>query len=111
MFWDGLADAAQQAVALGFDALEIFPPNADALDVLAIRELLAPHGLAVAAVGTGGGWLVNKWTLTHPDAEIRAQARGFIRGIIEKAAALGAPAILGSMQAQKYMRIFSKPAS
>ena len=98
VFWDGLADAAQQAAALGFDALEIFPPNADALDVLAIRELLAPHGLAVAAVGTGGGWLVNKWTLTHPDAEIRAQARGFIRGIIEKAAALGAPAILGSMQ-------------
>ena len=98
VFWDGLADAAVQASALGFDALEIFPPNADTLDVEAIRELLASHQLAVAAVGTGGGWVVHKWTLTHADPAIRARAKGFIRGIIEKAAALGAPAILGSMQ-------------
>ena len=98
VFWNGLADAAEQAAALGFDALEIFPPNAEALDVPAIRELLAKHQLAVAAVGTGGGWVVNKWTLTHADAVVRGQAKGFIRGIVEKAAALGAPAILGSMQ-------------
>ena len=98
VFWNGLADAAEQASALGFDALEIFPPNADTLDVAAIQELLAPHRLAVAAVGTGGGWVVHKWTLTHADPAIRARARGFIRGMIEKAAALGAPAILGSMQ-------------
>ncbi len=98
VFWDGLADAAQQAASLGFDALEIFPPNADALDVEAIRELLAKHHLAVAAVGTGGGWVVHKWTLTDADPAIRARAKGFIRGMIEKAAALGAPAILGSMQ-------------
>ncbi|MEO7319699.1 MAG: sugar phosphate isomerase/epimerase family protein [Chthoniobacteraceae bacterium] len=98
VFWNGLVSAAFQASAFGFDALEIFPPNADALDVTAIRELLSTHQLAVAAVGTGGGWVVNKWTLTHADAGIREQARGFIRGIIEKAAALGAPAILGSMQ-------------
>ena len=98
VFWKGLADACEQASALGFDAIEIFPPNADALDVAAIRDLLSEHQLAVAAVGTGGGWVVNKWTLTHADAEVREQARGFIRGIVEKAAALGAPAILGSMQ-------------
>ena len=98
VFWNGLADACEQASALGFDAIEIFPPNADALDVSAIRDLLAKHSLAVAAVGTGGGWVVNKWTLTHGDATIRERARGFIRGIVEKAAALDAPAILGSMQ-------------
>ena len=98
VFWKGVADACEQASALGFDAIEIFPPNAGALDVSAIRELLAKHQLAVAAVGTGGGWVVNKWTLTHADAEVRERARGFVRGIIEKAAALGAPAILGSMQ-------------
>jgi sugar phosphate isomerase/epimerase len=98
VFWDGLADACEQASALGFDAIEIFPPNADALDVKAIKELIAKHRLAVAAVGTGGGWVVNKWTLTHSDATVRTMARDFIRGIIDKAAALGAPAILGSMQ-------------
>ena len=98
VFWKGLADACEQASALGFDAIEIFPPDAGALDVPAIRELLAQHQLAVAAVGTGGGWVVNKWTLTHADTGIREHARGFIRGIIEQAAALGAPAILGSMQ-------------
>ena len=98
VFWDGLAAACETAGALGFDAIEIFPPHAAALDVAAIRELLAPHQLTVAAVGTGGGWVINKWTLTHADAAIRAQAREFIRGIIDVAAALGAPAILGSMQ-------------
>ena len=98
VFWNGLADAAETASNLGFDALEIFPPNADTLDVPAIQDLLASHRLAIAAVGTGGGWVVHKWTLTHADPAIRARARGFIRGIIEKAAALGAPAILGSMQ-------------
>ena len=98
VFWNGLADACESASSLGFDAIEIFPPNAAALDVSAIRELLAKHKLTVAAVGTGGGWVVNKWTLTHADAAIRAQAREFIRGIIDAAAALGAPAILGSMQ-------------
>ena len=98
VFWNGLADACEQASAHGFDAIEIFPPNAGALDVPAIRELLAQHKLTVAAVGTGGGWVVNKWTLTHADAAIRAQAREFIHSIIDTAAALGAPAILGSMQ-------------
>ncbi len=98
VFWNGLANACESASALGFDAIEIFPPNADALDVAAIRALLAKHKLTVAAVGTGGGWVVNKWTLTHADAAIRAQARGFIRSIIDRAATLGAPAIIGSMQ-------------
>lgn len=98
VFWNGLEDACERASALGFDAIEIFPPNAAALDVDAIRALVVKHELTVAAVGTGAGWVVNKWTLTHADAAIRAQAREFICGIIEVAAALGAPAILGSMQ-------------
>jgi sugar phosphate isomerase/epimerase len=98
VFWDGIEDACAQAAALGFDAIEIFPPNAHAIDVNAVSEITARHGLAVAAVGTGGGWVVNKWTLTHADCSIRAQARAFILAIIEQAAALGAPAILGSMQ-------------
>lgn len=98
VFWNGLADACEKAAALGFDAIEIFPPNAEVIDVNAVRDLLAGHKLTAAAVGSGGGWVVNKWTLTHADASVRAHAREFIRGIIDVAAALGAPAILGSMQ-------------
>ncbi len=98
VFWDGLAHAFEQAAALGFDAVEIFPPSAEALPVAEIRALCDRHQLAVAAIGTGGGWVVNKWHLCHPDAAIRAQARGFIRSIIEVAAQFDAPAIIGSMQ-------------
>jgi sugar phosphate isomerase/epimerase len=98
VFWEGLEDACAQAASLGFDAVEIFPPNGEALDIPVIQKLLTQHRLAIAAVGTGGGWVIHKWTLTHPDAEVRARARSFIRGIVTKAAELGAPAILGSMQ-------------
>lgn len=94
----GLEAACADAAALGFDAIEIFPPGADALDAAAIQTLVARHGLRVAAIGTGGGWVRHKLTLTHADPAIRAQAAAFIRGIIEVAGALGAPAIIGSMQ-------------
>ena len=98
VFWHGLADACEQAAALGFDAVEIFPPSAAALDVTAVRALVAKHHIAVAAVGTGAGWVVEKLTLTNADAAARARAREFIRAIIDVAGSLGAPAIIGSMQ-------------
>ncbi len=98
VFWDGLADGCAQAAALGFDAVEIFPSSAGVIDVGELRTLLDHHGLKVAAVGTGGGWVVNKWTLTHPDPVIRDKARAFIREIVDLAGGFGAPAIIGSMQ-------------
>ena len=98
VFWNGLDDGCAQAAALGFAAVEIFPPNVAAIDVAAVRSLVAAHHLKVAAVGTGGGWVVEKLTLTHPDSAVRLRAREFIRAIIEVAGALGAPAIIGSMQ-------------
>ena len=98
VFWNGLADAFEQAAALGFDAIEIFPPSASALGLAEVQGLIDRHKLRVAAIGTGGGWVVNKWTLTHADCGIRAQAREFIRAIIDLAGGFGAPAIIGSMQ-------------
>ncbi len=98
VFWDGLADGCAQAAALGFDAVEIFPPSVNGIDRAELRALLDRHSLAVAAFGTGGGWVIHKWTLTHADAAVRTKARDFIRGIIELAAEFSAPAILGSMQ-------------
>jgi sugar phosphate isomerase/epimerase len=98
VYWDGLADAFQQAAALGFEGLEIFAPGHEALDALEIGSLVEKYGLPVAAVGTGAGWVRHKLHLCHPDVEIRRRALEFILRMIAAGGALGAPAILGSMQ-------------
>ena len=98
VYWDGLDAAAASAARLGFDAIEIFAPSAAAIDRPALHALLKKHGLVVAAFGTGGGWLVHKWHLTHADPAIRRQAREFIRAMIDLGGEFKAPAIIGSMQ-------------
>ena len=91
-----LAAGCAAAQALGFDAVEIFPPAAEALSD--VERVVRENGLSVAAIGTGGGWVRHKLALTHPDADHRRRAREFVRSLIDAAAALGAPAIVGSMQ-------------
>ncbi|WP_414660812.1 TIM barrel protein [Horticoccus sp. 23ND18S-11] len=98
VFSQGLPDACEHAAALGFDAVEIFPPSAGAIDVADLTRLLERHRLRVAAVGTGAGWVVRKLTLSHGDAAVRQDARAFVRAIIDLAGRFGAPAIIGSMQ-------------
>lgn len=98
VYHDGPADAAANAAALGFDAIEIFPPNAGALNADEINALVKQHGLAVAAVGTGGGWVIHQQHLCLPDPAARRAACDFIRDIIDVAARMDAPAIIGSMQ-------------
>ncbi len=100
VFWDDLPAACHTAKALGFDAIEVFPPSQlpDSLDVVELRMRVEEHGLALAAVGTGAGWLQQRLTLCDPDAIPRRKARDFVRGIIDVAGQFGAPAIIGSMQ-------------
>lgn len=98
VFWDGLDDGCARAAALGFDAVEIFPPDAGAIPRGALRALLARHGLGVAAVGTGAGWVKHGLRLTDPDPAVRGQAVAFVAALIDAAGACGAPAIIGSMQ-------------
>ncbi|HLH52480.1 MAG TPA: sugar phosphate isomerase/epimerase family protein [Verrucomicrobiae bacterium] len=98
VFWEGLADGCRRAALLGFDAIEIFPASAAAIDVGLLEKLLRVHNLKLAAVGTGAGWLLHKWSLTHWDTEVRAKARAFVREIMGVAARFGAPAIIGSIQ-------------
>ncbi len=98
VFWEDLPAACEAASALGFDAIEVFPPSAEAIDRAALGELLARNRLKVAAMGTGGGWVIHQWHLCHADAAIREQAGEFIRSMIDVAGAFGAPAIIGSMQ-------------
>lgn len=98
VFWDGLRDAFAQASRLGFDGIEIFAPDPAALDLREIGVLQREYPLVVAAVGTGAGWVKHKLHLCHPDPAIRARALEFILGMVSAGGALGAPAILGSMQ-------------
>jgi sugar phosphate isomerase/epimerase len=93
-----LAGPVAKAAELGFDAVEIFPPGADALNVAEVKRLTLDAGRKVAAVGTGAGFLVHKLTLIDPDKAARGRAIEFVKGIIYVAAALGAPANIGSIQ-------------
>jgi sugar phosphate isomerase/epimerase len=98
VFWDDLAGACKTAKEIGFDAVEIFPPGPEAIDPKTLRSLLDGEGLALAAVGTGAGWVKHRLHLTLPDVADRRKAREFIRSIIDLAGQFGASAIIGSMQ-------------
>lgn len=98
VFWDDLPAACRTARELGFDGIEVFPTAPDAIDPRWLHGLLQEHGLALAAVGTGAGWVRGKLHLCLSDAAARSGARAFIRGIIDLAGPLHASAIIGSMQ-------------
>jgi sugar phosphate isomerase/epimerase len=98
VFHDRVADACRIASELGFDAVELFAPSADAIRALPLGDLLKQHNLKLAAVGTGAGMVVHKLQLCDADAARRQQAEQFIRDIMSAGAEFGAPAIIGSMQ-------------
>lgn len=98
VFWHDLPAACRKAKELGFDAVEVFPPGPEAIRPDELRKILDDHGLALAAVGTGAGWVKHRLTLTSPEVTDRFDARAFVRSIIDLAGPLGAPAIIGSMQ-------------
>ena len=93
-----LDECCQRAAELGFDAVEIFPSDAETFPRQELRELLATHTLALAAVGTGAGWVKHGLSLCDGDAAKRAAAIDFVAAIIDVAGEFGAPAIIGSMQ-------------
>jgi sugar phosphate isomerase/epimerase len=98
VFSDGLVAGCAKAAEHGFDAVEIFPESADALDTGQLKSLLAKYDLRIAAVGSGAGWVKHRLHLTDPETAVRRRAREFIAAIIDCAGSFGAPAIIGSMQ-------------
>ena len=63
-FWDDLDAALATAKELEFDAVELFLPSPTALRTNELKHKLETHGLALAAVGTGAGWVLNGLSLT-----------------------------------------------
>jgi sugar phosphate isomerase/epimerase len=98
VYWDDLAGSVQKAAQLGFDAVEIFAPSAEAVDAQGLSRQLDETGLKVAAVGTGAGWVIRRLCLTAESAEERQKALRFVESIIDLGAPFGAPAVIGSMQ-------------
>lgn len=98
VFWDDLEAGMKKAATLGFDAIELFTASANAINIDYLKECANTFAMPVCAVGTGAGKVINGWTLTDPDATIRANAIAFIKDMIAFGAELQAPAIIGSMQ-------------
>ncbi|MBU6294919.1 MAG: sugar phosphate isomerase/epimerase [Planctomycetes bacterium] len=98
VFHGDLDQGCHQAAALGFDGVEIFAPGPEALPADPVAAILRRHGLGLAALGSGAGFLKHKLSLTSADANVRRGARQFLKEMILAGGRLGAPVILGSMQ-------------
>lgn len=90
--------ACQSASRLGYHAVELFASSGSAIREGKIRDALERYNLQLSAVGTGAGWVLNKWHLCHSDRSIRQKSLAFIKDVIDAGSEYGAPAILGSMQ-------------
>jgi len=98
VFHGDAAAACATAARLGFDAVEIFAPDAAAVKALNLAKLLGDNGLTLAALGTGAGFLQRQLTLTSPSATVQGEAIDFVRAMIDVAAEFEAAVIVGSMQ-------------
>ncbi|MCC6287037.1 MAG: sugar phosphate isomerase/epimerase [Chitinophagaceae bacterium] len=98
VFWDDIEAGIKKASALGFDAVELFTASGTAFDIAYIEQLTRRYNIAICAMGTGAGKVINGLTLTNPDISVREKAISFISEMIDFGAAFNAPAIIGSMQ-------------
>ena len=106
VFHRDLAAACKQAQLVGFDAVELFLPSPrGGRPGPGSGILLNDHGLALAAVGSGAGWLKHKLHLALADAQERSKAREYIRSLIHFAGGLHAPVIIGSMQGRSSPKV------
>ncbi len=98
IYWEGLDISIAKAAKSGFDAVELFTASADAVEPEHLEQLCDANKIKIAAVGTGAGKVLNGWTLTNTDKQIRQKAVAFISEMVTFGARFGAPAIIGSMQ-------------
>lgn len=102
---DGLEAGCRSAADHGFDGVEVFPGDSGDVAAAVLKPLLEAHGLGLAAIGTGAGFVKHGLHLVHADAAIRGRAREFIAGLVDAAGALAAPVIIGSMQGRSSVEV------
>jgi sugar phosphate isomerase/epimerase len=98
IFWVDLRASAEKAAALGYPAIEVFAPDAATIPANLLEPILKQFNLRLAALGTGGGWVRHRLTLTSDNSTIRQKAVAFIHGMIDAAEPFGSAVIVGSMQ-------------
>jgi len=98
VFHDELARSFEHATRHGYDAVELFLPEPDAVSPADLRALVASSGRAIAAFGTGAGWLRHGLSLTAGTLPQRRAALDYILRFVDLANAFDAPVIIGSMQ-------------
>ena len=98
ILWDNLEKSLQTASQIGFDGVELFTQGASVESEKPLDELLSQYNLTLGAVGTGAGKVIHGLSLTDKDANVRSDAKLFIKEMISFGANFNAPTILGSMQ-------------
>jgi sugar phosphate isomerase/epimerase len=98
LYCGDLAESCRRAAEAGFDAVELLPSSADAIDPAQLRDLLTTHGLRLSGIGTGAGFLLHRLHLCSPDADCRRKAVEFAGGIVDLAGPLGGFAVIGSLK-------------
>ena len=98
ILWDNLEKSLQTASQIGFDGVELFTQGASVESEKPLDELLSQYNLTLGAVGTGAGKVIHGLSLTDKDANVRSDAKFFIKEMISFGANFNAPTILGSMQ-------------
>ena len=98
ILWDKLEKSLQTASQIGFDGVELFTQGASVESEKPLDELLSQYNLTLGAVGTGAGKVIHGLSLTDKDANVRSDAKFFIKEMISFGANFNAPTILGSMQ-------------
>jgi len=96
LLFGDIADAFRQAAGFGCQGVEIHMRQAQDVDVKLVKRLMADYGLGVPTLGTGmaaGDGL----SLSHADAEVRAQTVERVRGHIDFAAEVGSAVTIGSL--------------
>lgn len=86
---------------LGYDGVELAVRDPAALDVSALKSLLAKHRLPVPAIGTGQAFGEEGLSFTHPDAAVRRKAIDRIKSHMSLADSLGAIVIIGLVRGEK----------
>lgn len=96
VFWHDAITAIRTAQDLGFDALEVFAPDANAVRQLNWSKLAIDF--PIAALGTGAGWVKHKLLLCDPTQDGRQAAVAFVADFLKLAGEHGSQVIIGSMQ-------------